>query len=63
MFFPLDRSVIENGPPQSLAADSNSLRLTLKKSEQLAMPVSTLRGVLVLDLNLAYEIAAPVSSS
>jgi DsbC/DsbD-like thiol-disulfide interchange protein len=62
-FFPLDSSVIENASTQSLAADNNSLRLTLKKSEQLAKSVSILRGVLVLDRNRAYEIAAPVSPS
>jgi thiol:disulfide interchange protein DsbD len=62
-FFPLDRSVIENAALQTLDSDKNRLRLTLKKSEQLAKPVSTLRGVIVLDQDRAYEIAVPVKSS
>jgi len=62
-FFPLDRSVIENAAPQTLDSNQNGLRLTLKKSEQLTKPVSTLRGIIVLDQDLAYEFAARVKSS
>jgi DsbC/DsbD-like thiol-disulfide interchange protein len=59
-FFPLDPGVIENAAPQTLAADNKTVRLTLKKSEQLAKPVSALRGVIVLDEHRAYEISVPV---
>jgi len=62
-FFPLQPGVIENAAPQTLASDKNGFSLTLKKSEQLAKPVSTLRGVIVLDQDRAYEIAVPVKSS
>ena len=63
IFFPLDRSVIENAAPQNLESHHGALRLTLKKSEQLTKPVSTLRGVIVLDPDRAYNIAVPVKSS
>jgi DsbC/DsbD-like thiol-disulfide interchange protein len=55
-FFPLDPGIIENAAPQILAPIDNGFCLTLKKSEQLLKPISTLRGVLVLDGNRAYEI-------
>jgi DsbC/DsbD-like thiol-disulfide interchange protein len=61
-FFPLQPGVIENAAPQTLSSDKNGLRLTLKKSEQLTKPVSTLRGVIVLDQDRAYEIAVPVKA-
>jgi DsbC/DsbD-like thiol-disulfide interchange protein len=60
MFFPLDRSVIENAAPQILASDINGVSLTLKKSEQLMKPVSNLRGVIFLDQHRVFEIAVPV---
>jgi DsbC/DsbD-like thiol-disulfide interchange protein len=63
MFFPLDPGVIQNAAAQTLELDNKGLRLTLKKSEQLVKPVSTLRGVIVLDQYRAYEIAVPVKSS
>jgi hypothetical protein len=62
-FFPLQPGVIENAAPQTLDSDENGLRLTLKKSEQLTKPVPTLRGVIVVDQNRAYEIAVPVRAS
>jgi DsbC/DsbD-like thiol-disulfide interchange protein len=62
VFFPLDAGVIENAAPQTLSSENNVLRLTLKKSEQSAKPVSTLRGVIVLDQDRAYKIAVPVKS-
>ena len=62
-FFPLQPGVIENAAPQTFDSDKNRLRLTIKKSEQLVEPVSTLRGVIVLDQDRAYEIAVPVKSS
>lgn len=62
-FFPLQPGVIENAAPQTFDSDKNRLQLTLMKSEQLAEPVPTLRGVIVLDQDRAYEIAVPVKSS
>ena len=62
-FFPLQPGVIENAAPQTLDLDKNGFRLTLKKSEQLTKPVSSLEGVIVLDQDRAYEIAVPVKSS
>lgn len=62
-FFPLQPGVIENAAPQPLDSDEDRLRLTLKKSEQLTKPVSTLRGVIVLDQDRAYEIAVPIGAS
>jgi DsbC/DsbD-like thiol-disulfide interchange protein len=62
-FFPFQPNVIENAAPQTFDSDKNGLRLTLKKSEQLAKPISTLRGVIVLDRDRTYEIAVPVKSS
>ena len=62
MFFPLDRSVIENAAPQNVESDHGVVRLTLKKSEQLVKPVSALRGVIFLDQYRVFEIAVPVKS-
>jgi DsbC/DsbD-like thiol-disulfide interchange protein len=61
-FFPLQRGEIENAAPQTLSFDKNGLHLTLKKSEQLTKPIVSLRGVIVLDKDRAYEIAVPVES-
>jgi DsbC/DsbD-like thiol-disulfide interchange protein len=62
VFFPLDAGVIENAAPQTLSSENNVLRLTLKRSEQLTKPVSTLRGVIVLDQDRAFKIAVLVES-
>jgi DsbC/DsbD-like thiol-disulfide interchange protein len=59
-FFPLQSGVVENAAPQTFVSDADGFSLTLKKSEQLAKPVSTLRGVILLDQDRAYEIAVPV---
>jgi DsbC/DsbD-like thiol-disulfide interchange protein len=59
-FFPYDPEEIENSAPQPFAATKDGFRLTLRKSEQLAKPVSTLRGLLVLGPQSAYEVAIPV---
>ena len=62
-FFPLDPGVIENSAPQNLDSGHGSLRLTLKKSDQLLKPPSRLRGVIVLDEIKAYKIDVPVKPS
>lgn len=59
-FFPLDPNVIENSAPQAFASTEDGFRLTLRKSEQLAKPVATLRGLLVFGPQSAFEVAAPV---
>lgn len=61
-FFPVTPLQIENAAPQKVETNSQGLRLTLKKSEQLSKPVSRLRGVLVLPGERAYAIDAPVVS-
>jgi DsbC/DsbD-like thiol-disulfide interchange protein len=59
-FFPSDPDEIENSAPQPFAETKDGFRLTLRKSEQLAKPVSTLRGLLVLGAQSSYEVAVPV---
>ncbi len=59
-FFPLDSAVIENSAPQNFLASANGFRLTLRKSDLLTQPVSTLKGLLVLEPRRAFEIAVPV---
>lgn len=60
-FFPEDPDVVENSAPQTLTETPNGFRLTLKKSELLTSRPEKLRGVLVLDGDRAYEIAAPIA--
>ena len=59
-FFPLDPDEIENSAPQVFASTEDGFRLTLRKSEQLANPVETLRGVVVFGPQSAFEVAVPV---
>ena len=61
-FFPLEPGQIENSSPQDFASHRTGFRLTLKKSDQLTKPISTLRGLIVLGPGRAFEIAAPVVS-
>jgi DsbC/DsbD-like thiol-disulfide interchange protein len=62
-FFPLDPDEIENSAPQVFASTRDGFRLTLRKSEQSAKPVATLRGLVVLGpQQRAFEIAAPVAT-
>jgi DsbC/DsbD-like thiol-disulfide interchange protein len=60
-FFPMESGQIENSAPQSFASTGDGFRLTLKKSDQLVQPISTLRGLIVLGPGRAFEIAAPVA--
>ena len=60
-FFPLEADQIENSAGQVFADSQTGFELTLKKSEQLAKPISTLRGLLVLGPGRAFEIAAPIA--
>ena len=61
-FFPLEPGQIENSSPQDFASNRTGFRLTLKKSDQLIKPISTLRGLIVLEQGSAFEIAIPVAS-
>lgn len=59
-FFPLNPNEVENSAPQAFTSTEDGLRLTLRKSEQLAKPVATLRGLVVLGPESAFEVAVPV---
>jgi DsbC/DsbD-like thiol-disulfide interchange protein len=61
-FFPRDPGQIDNAAPQKVVTTPTGVRITLKKSEVLTKPVSTLRGLLEVAGGEAYEIQAPVSS-
>lgn len=60
-FLPLDADQIENSAPQVFVRGPTGFSLTLKKSDQLAKPISELRGLIVVGPGQAYEIAASVS--
>jgi len=60
-FFPLEPGQIENSALQSFAPTANGFRLSLKKSDLLVKPITSLKGLLVLGPGRAYEIAAPVA--
>ena len=60
-FFPLEPGQIENSAAQSFALTANGFRLSLTKSDLLAKPITTLKGLLVLGPGRAFEIAVPVA--
>ena len=60
-FFPLEPGQIENSALQSFAPTANGFRLSLKKSDLLVKPITSLKGLLVLGPGRAYEIDAPVA--
>ena len=60
VFFPLEADQIDNAAPQTSTAVPGGVRLTLKKSEQLANPLARLDGVLELGPGRAYAVSAPV---
>lgn len=59
-FFPLQPQQIENAAPQTASALPRGVRLRLKKSGQLLMPIANLKGVIVLPSGKSYVIDAPV---
>lgn len=61
-FFPLDTDEIENSAPQAFTPTSQGFRLTLRKSEQLATSVATLKGLVVLARGQAFLVSAPVAT-
>jgi DsbC/DsbD-like thiol-disulfide interchange protein len=60
-FFPFEPGQIENSAPQTFAATGDGFRLSLKKSDLLVKPITSLKGLLVLGPGRAYEITAPVA--
>jgi DsbC/DsbD-like thiol-disulfide interchange protein len=60
LFFPLDSDEIDNAAPQKISEQPGSVRLELKKSEQLVKTPAVLRGVLETGTGAAYQIEAPV---
>lgn len=46
VFFPLEKQQIENAAPQKVERRGNTLRLTLKKAENMTKPPATLQGVI-----------------
>lgn len=58
-FFPLDPGQIDNPAPQRIQSLPQGAKITMKKSDLLLKPVSTLRGVLVMPGNPPYRIEAP----
>jgi thiol:disulfide interchange protein DsbD len=58
-FFPLEPGQIDNPAPQKVQALANGAKITMKKSDLLLNPISTLRGVLVIPASPAYRIEAP----
>jgi thiol:disulfide interchange protein DsbD len=58
-FFPLDPGEIDNPAPQKVQPMPSGAKITMKKSDLLLKPISTLRGVLVMPGSPAYRIEAP----
>jgi thiol:disulfide interchange protein DsbD len=61
-FFPLNPGQVENSSTQDFASIQDGFRLTIKKSNQLIKPISTLHGLIILGPGRAYEVAVPVAS-
>jgi DsbC/DsbD-like thiol-disulfide interchange protein len=59
-FFPINAGEIDNSSAQDFTSNRTGFRLTLKKSDQLSRPISTLRGLIVLGPGRAFEVAAPM---
>jgi len=58
-FFPLEPAQIDNAAPQKVQSTPQGAKITMKKSDLLLKPISTLRGVLAMPGNPAYRIEAP----
>lgn len=61
-FFPLEQDQIDNAAAQKVVPMAAGVRITLKKSDLLVKPLSTLRGVLVI-ADKAYVVEAPVTAA
>ena len=56
VFFPLAESQIDNSAPQGIVPTATGFQLTLRKSDQLLVPIKRLEGVLELSANQTYVI-------
>lgn len=61
MFFPLEKQQIENAAAQKVERSGNTLRLILKKAENMAKPPTTLQGVITFAPGRAFLINARVT--
>jgi thiol:disulfide interchange protein DsbD len=61
-FFPLEPNQVDNSSPQHFASNRSGFQLTLKKSDQLVKPISTLKGLIIVGPGRAYEVSTPVVS-
>ena len=61
-FFPMEPDQVDNSSSQPFASNRAGFQLTLKKSDQLIKPISTLKGLIVVGTGQAFEVTAPVIS-
>lgn len=61
LFFPLEKQQIENAAPQKVERNGNTLRLILKKAENMAKPPATLQGVISFAPGTAFVINTRVT--
>ncbi|MGH9405538.1 MAG: protein-disulfide reductase DsbD domain-containing protein [Terriglobia bacterium] len=61
-FLPLDPGQIENAAAPVITRSKRGVRIMLNKSDQLAGPISHLRGILVMTSGRGFTIDAPVRS-
>lgn len=62
-FFPLEEDQVDNDAPQTVSSAGNRVQITLKKSDQLEKPISTLKGIVVFGSGRAFEVSAPVANA
>jgi hypothetical protein len=60
VFFPLDESQIDDSAPQEVASEDNTIRVRLKKSDQLVGNPQVLRGVVAVGAGPNVVITAPM---
>jgi DsbC/DsbD-like thiol-disulfide interchange protein len=61
VFFPLEKQQIENAAPQRVERHGNTLRLILKKAENMAKRPATLQGLITFAPGQAFLINATVT--
>jgi thiol:disulfide interchange protein DsbD len=59
-FFPLEAGVIDDAASQEPSPTERGLRFTLKKSDLLTSPPTTLRGIVALDGGAAHAVSVPI---
>jgi DsbC/DsbD-like thiol-disulfide interchange protein len=62
-FFPIDSGQVDSAAPVVATPRATGITMTLRKSPDLAKPIPSLRGVVVLGDGRAYEIAAKIGPS